>query len=79
MPASKRWSSADINAAIERVATRCPGPARRRRAPRRGRDRGGARRPAPEDEITLTLMRLDVVGRLDLQGSRYTLPAAEAE
>jgi hypothetical protein len=24
-------------------------------------------------------MRLDVVGRLDLQGSRYTLPAAEAE
>jgi len=24
-------------------------------------------------------MRLDVVGRLDLQGGRYTLPAAEAE
>jgi hypothetical protein len=24
-------------------------------------------------------MRLDVVGRLDLQGGRYTLPTAEAE
>ena len=33
----------------------------------------------PKDDVTLTLMRLDVVGRLDLQGSRYTLPAAEAE
>jgi hypothetical protein len=26
-----------------------------------------------------TLMRLDVVGQLDLQGGRYTLPTAEAE
>ena len=33
----------------------------------------------PKDDVTLTVMRLDVVGRLDLQGSRYTLPAAEAE
>jgi hypothetical protein len=32
-----------------------------------------------KDDVTLTVMRLDVVGRLDLQGSRYTLPAAEAE
>jgi hypothetical protein len=33
----------------------------------------------PQDEVTLTLMRLDVVGRLDLQGGRYTLSAVEAE
>jgi hypothetical protein len=33
----------------------------------------------PKDDVTLTVMRLDVVGRLDLQGGRYTLPAAEAE
>jgi hypothetical protein len=33
----------------------------------------------PKDEVKLTVMRLDVVGRLDLQGSRYTLPAAVAE
>jgi hypothetical protein len=32
-----------------------------------------------KDDVTLTVMRLDVVGRLDLQGGRYTLPAAEAE
>jgi hypothetical protein len=33
----------------------------------------------PRDDVKLTVMRLDVVGRLDLQGGRYTLPAAEAE
>jgi hypothetical protein len=33
----------------------------------------------PKDDVKLTVMRLDVVGRLDLQGGRYTLPAAEAE
>ena len=33
----------------------------------------------PKDDDKLTVMRLDVVGRLDLQGGRYTLPAAEAE
>jgi hypothetical protein len=33
----------------------------------------------PKADIRLTVMRLDVVGQLDLQGSRYTLPAAEAE
>jgi hypothetical protein len=27
----------------------------------------------PKDEVTLTLMRLDVVGHLDLRGGRYTL------
>ena len=33
----------------------------------------------PKDDVKLTVMRLDVLGRLDLQGSRYTLPAAVAE
>ncbi len=33
----------------------------------------------PKDDVRRTVMRLDVVGRLDLQGSRYTLPADEAE
>ena len=32
----------------------------------------------PREDIRLTLMRLDVVGQLDLQGSRYVLPAPEA-
>ena len=31
-----------------------------------------------KQDVRLTLMRLDVLGRLDLQGSRYTLLAAEA-
>jgi hypothetical protein len=36
----------------------------------------------PKDGVTLTFMRLDVIGRLDLRGSRYTrytLATAEAE
>ena len=33
----------------------------------------------PRKDIKLTLMRLDVLGRLDRQGSRYTLPRPEAE
>ena len=33
----------------------------------------------PKDDVKLTVMRLDVLGRLDLQGSRYTLATAEAK
>ena len=33
----------------------------------------------PKDEVKRTIARLSVLGRLDLQGRRYTLPAAEAE
>jgi hypothetical protein len=32
----------------------------------------------PRKDIKLTLMRLDVLGQLELQGSRYTLPTSEA-
>jgi hypothetical protein len=31
----------------------------------------------PKDDVRLTLMRLDVVGQLELQDGRYILPAAE--
>jgi len=33
----------------------------------------------PKDDVKLTLMRLDVLGRLVMRGSRYVLPAPEAE
>ena len=33
----------------------------------------------PKDDIALTLMRLDVLGRLVETGGKYTLPAGEAE
>ena len=33
----------------------------------------------PKDDVQRTLMRLDVLGQLGMQGSRYTLAAAEAE
>jgi hypothetical protein len=33
----------------------------------------------PKQDVTLTVMRLAVLGQLAMQGSRYTLPAAEAE
>ena len=32
-----------------------------------------------KDDVKLTVMRLDVVGPLDLRGGRYTLAAGEAE
>jgi hypothetical protein len=32
-----------------------------------------------KDDVTLTLMRLDVLGQLEMRGSRYTLATAEAE
>ena len=33
----------------------------------------------PKKDVKLTLMRLDVLGQLDLRGSRYIRPAPEAE
>jgi hypothetical protein len=79
MPPTKRWSSADFDAVIERVTPDV--------LALLGDDvpRTDAAIVAaladwhPKDEVTLTLMRLDVVGRLDRRGGRYTLPAAEAE
>jgi hypothetical protein len=79
MPPTKRWSSADLDAVIAQVTPdiltllgdgvpRGEGAIIAALADRH-----------PKDDVTLTVMRLDVVGRLDLQGSRYTLPAAEAE
>jgi hypothetical protein len=79
MPPTKRWSSADLDAAIARVtpdvlALLADG------VPRTETEiiAALASRHA-KDDARLTLMRLDVVGRLDLQGSRYTLLAGEAE
>jgi hypothetical protein len=75
----KRWSSADLNAAIAHVtpdvlALLGDG------VPRTEAEIIAALAGQhSKDDVTLTVMRLDVVGRLDLQGSRYTLPAAEAE
>jgi hypothetical protein len=79
MPSTKRWSSADLDAAIERVtpdvlALLGDGVPRTEAAIVAALADRHAR-----DDVRLTVMRLDVVGRLDLQGSRYTLPAAEAE
>ena len=79
MRATRFWSSADLDAAIARVtpdvlALLGDGVPRAEAAivtALAGRH--------PKDEVKLTVMRLDVVGRLDLQGGRYTLPAVEAE
>jgi hypothetical protein len=78
MSTAKRWSSADLDAAIERIAPDvltllADGVARSEAAIIAAL----ADRHA-KDEVKLTVMRLDVVGRLDLQDGRYTLPAAEA-
>ena len=33
----------------------------------------------PKQDVRLTIMRLDVLGQLEMRGSRYILPAAEAD
>jgi hypothetical protein len=79
MPPTRFWSSADLDAAIARTAPDVlallgDGVPRAEAAiivALAGRHF--------KDDVKLTLMRLDVIGRLDLQGGRYTLPAAEAE
>jgi hypothetical protein len=79
MTATKRWSSADLDAAIERVTPdvvallgdSVPRTEAVIVAALAGRH--------PKDDVRLTVMRLDVVGQLVLQGSRYTLPAPETE
>jgi hypothetical protein len=73
------WSSADLDAMIERVtpdvlALLGDGVPRTEAAivaALAGRH--------PKDDVRLTVMRLDVLGQLELQDGRYTLPAPEAE
>jgi hypothetical protein len=79
MPATKRWSSADLDAVIEQVtpdvlALLADGVPRSEAAivaALAGRH--------PKDDVKLTVMRLDVIGQLDLQGGRYTQLGPEAE
>jgi hypothetical protein len=76
---SRPSSSADLNAAIERTAPDVltllgDGVPRTEAAivtALAGRH--------AKDEVTLTLMRLDVLGQLDLRGGRYVLSATEME
>jgi hypothetical protein len=73
------WSSADLAAVLERVtpdvlALLGDGVPR----PKAAIVTALADRHA-KDDITLTLMRLDVLGQLEMRGSHYTLATAEAE
>jgi hypothetical protein len=84
MSTTKRWSSADLDAVIAQVTPDvlillADGVPRSEAAivtALAGRH--------PKQDVTLTVMRLDDVGRLELQGGRYTLgrytlSAVEAE
>jgi hypothetical protein len=79
MPATKRWSSADFDVVIAQVtpdivALLGDGAPRSRAtiiAALAGRH--------PKDDVRRTVMRLAVLGRLAMRGSRYTLPAPETE
>jgi hypothetical protein len=77
MSARRFWSSADLDAAIARITPDVlallgdgvPRPEAAIVAALAGWH--------PKGDVRLTLMRLDVVGQLDLRGSRYTLATAE--
>ena len=78
MPAPKPWSSADFDALLARVtpdvlALLGDGVPRNRAtivAALVGRH--------PKQDVKRAIARLAVTGRLDMQGSRYVLPAPEA-
>jgi hypothetical protein len=79
MPASKRWSSADLDAAIERVtpdvlALLADGVPRAEVAIVAAL---GSRHP--KDEVTLTLMRLAVLGQLVERAGKYVLATPETK
>ena len=82
MPATKTprlTSSADLNAMVERVtpdvlALLADGAPRTKAA-----IVTALAERHPKDDIRRTATRLAVLGQLVLQGSRYTLPAAETE
>jgi hypothetical protein len=76
---SRLVSSADLNTAIERVtpavlALLADGVPRTEATIVAALTRRHAK-----DAVKLTVMRLAVVGRLDRQGGRYTLPTTAAE
>ena len=76
---TKRWSSADLNTAIERITPDVlallgdgvPRPEAAIVAVLADRH--------PKDDVRRTLMRLAVLGRLAMRNSRYSLPEPEAE
>jgi hypothetical protein len=77
MPPTKRWSSADLDAVIAQVTPDvlillADGVPRSEAAivtALAGRH--------PKQDVTLTVMRLDVLGRLVETRGKYTLPTAE--
>jgi hypothetical protein len=79
MPTAKLWSSADLDAVIARVAldvlTLLDDGAPRSEAAIIAALAG----QHPKDDVRRTVMRLAVLGRLAMRGSRYTLSAAEAQ
>jgi hypothetical protein len=79
MPPTKRWSSADFDAVIARVTPDILALLGDGMPRSRGTILTALADRHPKDDVRRTLMRLDVVGRLAMQGSRYTLPMAKAE
>jgi hypothetical protein len=78
MPPIRHWSSADLDAAIARItpdvlALLADGVPRAEAAIVTALDGRHAK-----DEVTLALMRLDVLGQLVETGGKHILPAAEA-
>ncbi len=74
MPPTRFWSSADLDAAIARTAPDVLALLGDGVPRTKGMLIAALADRHPKQDVRRTLMRLDVVGRLDLQGSRYTLP-----
>jgi hypothetical protein len=79
MPPTKRWSSADFDAVVERVTPDVVTLLSDGMPRTMGAIIAALADRSPKDDVRRTLMRLAVTERLVETGGKYTLPAAEAE
>jgi hypothetical protein len=79
MSAAKRWSSADLHAVIERVTPNVLGLLGDSLPRTEAAIVTTLAGRHPKQDVRGTVMRLAVLEQLAMRGSRYTLPAAEAE
>jgi hypothetical protein len=79
MPPTKRWSSADLDAVVERVTPDVLALLSDGMPRTMGAIIAALAGRHPKDDVRRTLMRLAVTERLVEKGGRYTLPAAEAK
>ena len=79
MPATKPWSSVDFDAVLARVMPDVLAPLGDGVPRNRAAIVAVLAERHPKQDVKPAIARLSILGQLHLHGSRYTLPAPEAE